>query len=201
MSEYQFYDFQAIDRRLTQADRDALRALSTRAVITSTRFTNSYQWGDFSGDPNHLVERWFDLHLYLANWGARRLVIRLPKLSVDRDLLDRCIAETDSVEVWEAGANLIVSIAREDLDIDDWDEEDNERLSDLEPLRAAMIAGDTRLFYLFWLMAVQEEAVEAGELEPLPGLGPLTDSLEAVADFFCLDGDLVEAAAERVKRR
>ncbi len=79
MSEYQYYEFQAIDRPLSEADRRSLRDLSTRARITSTSFTNSYEWGDFKGDPAELIERWFDLHLYLADWGTRRLMIRFPK--------------------------------------------------------------------------------------------------------------------------
>src|SRR6202047_1563892 len=87
MSEYQYYEFQAIDHPLSEADRQALRDLSTRARITATSFTNSYEWGDFKGDPFKLMERWFDLHLYLANWGSRRLMIRLPKRLVDRGLL------------------------------------------------------------------------------------------------------------------
>lgn len=81
MSEYQYYEFQAIDRPLSEADRQALRDLSTRARITAISFTNSYEWGDFKGDPAKLMERWFDLHLYLTNWGSRRLMIRLPNLS------------------------------------------------------------------------------------------------------------------------
>ena len=79
MSEYQYYAFQALDRRLGEAEREALRVLSTRARITATSFTNHYEWGDFKGDPRRLMERCFDLHLYLANWGTRRLMMRLPK--------------------------------------------------------------------------------------------------------------------------
>jgi hypothetical protein len=77
MSEYQHYEFQAIDRPLSEADRQALRDLSTRARITATSFTNSYEWGNFKGDPAKLMERWFDLHLHFTNWGSRRLMIRL----------------------------------------------------------------------------------------------------------------------------
>lgn len=198
MSEYQYYEFQAIDRALSQADRDALRAISSRAVITSTRFTNSYDWGDFKGDPNALMERWFDLHLYKANWGSRRLMFRLPTRMVDRDVLDRCVGETDSVEVWEAGDSVILSIARDELDIEDWDVEDDGRLATLAPLRSDILAGDTRLFYLLWLIAVDEGEVEDEDLEPLPGLGPMTDAIEAFAEFFGMDPDLVAAAAERV---
>jgi hypothetical protein len=75
MSEYQYYEFIAIDRPLSEVDRRELRKLSTRARITATTFANSYGWGDFKGDPAELMRRWFDLHLYLANWGSRRLMI------------------------------------------------------------------------------------------------------------------------------
>jgi hypothetical protein len=83
LSEYQYYEFQAIDRPLGDADRKSLRGLSTRARITATSFTNSYEWGDFKGDPAKLMERCFDLHLYLANWGTRRLMIRVPRRLID----------------------------------------------------------------------------------------------------------------------
>ena len=70
MSEYQYYEFQAIDRPLGEADRKALRDISTRARITATSFVNSYEWGDFKGDPAKLMERWFDLHP-ISPVGAR----------------------------------------------------------------------------------------------------------------------------------
>jgi hypothetical protein len=79
MSEYQYYEFQAIDRPLDRAAQDALRSISSRARITATSFTNQYEWGDLKGDPHKFMERWFDLHLYVANWGTRRLMIRVPK--------------------------------------------------------------------------------------------------------------------------
>nr|WP_246729111.1 hypothetical protein [Rhizobium leguminosarum] len=47
------------------------------------------------------------------------------------------------------------------------------------------------------LMAVQAESLGPEEVAPLPGLGPMTDALEAFAQFFGLDADLVAAAAER----
>ena len=196
MSEYQYYEFQAIDRPLSETDREALRALSTRARITATSFTNSYEWGDFKGDPAKLMERWFDLHLYLANWGSRRLMIRMPKRLVDRRRLDGFLGKADCATIRVVGENLILDIARAELEFEDWDD-GSDWLGALAPLRAEVIAGDLRLFYLLWLMAVEADAFEAGEQEPLPGIGPMTAALEAFADFFGLDPDLVEAAAER----
>ena len=51
MSEYQYYEFTAVDRPLSTRDRAELRALSTRADITATSFVNTYEWGTFKGDP------------------------------------------------------------------------------------------------------------------------------------------------------
>ena len=40
MSEYQYYEFQAIDRPLTEKEMRELRSYSTRARITPTSFVN-----------------------------------------------------------------------------------------------------------------------------------------------------------------
>ena len=51
MSEYQYYEFAAIDRPLTRAEMAELRAVSSRADITPSGFTNHYEWGDLKADP------------------------------------------------------------------------------------------------------------------------------------------------------
>lgn len=198
MSEYQYYEFQAIDRPLTEADREALRALSTRARITANSFTNHYEWGDFTGDPQRLMERWFDLHLYLANWGTRRLMMRLPKRLVERSSLDAFLIDVDWVRVWAKGEHLIVDMCRDEVEqgYDDWDDGSG-WLDALAPLRADVLCGDLRLFYLLWLTALQDGVLEADKAEPHAGIGPLTGALEAAADFFGIDRDLVRAAAEQ----
>ena len=198
MSEYQYYEFQAIDRPLAEADREALRALSSRARITTTSFTNHYEWGDFSGDPRRLVARWFDLHLYLANWGTRCLMMRLPKRLMERERLDPFLLDVDWVEVWEAGEHLVVDMCRDEIEegYSDWDDGSG-WLDRLAPLRADVLSGDLRLFYLLWLTALEDGILKADETEPLAGLGPLTGALEAAADFFGIDRDLLDAAAER----
>ncbi len=53
------------------------RSLSTRASITATSFVNEYHWGDFRGDPSRMMERYYDAHLYLTNWGTHRIMLRL----------------------------------------------------------------------------------------------------------------------------
>ena len=67
MSEYQCYEFVALDRSLTPKQLAELRAISTRAEISPTRFWNEYQWGDLKADPAKLMARYFDAHLYCAS--------------------------------------------------------------------------------------------------------------------------------------
>ncbi len=56
MSEYQCYGFLALDRSLTEKQMAELRAISTRAKISPTRFWNEYEWGDLKADPKKLME-------------------------------------------------------------------------------------------------------------------------------------------------
>jgi hypothetical protein len=83
VSEYQYYEFTAVDRPLTTREQAELRSLSTQADITATSFVNTYEWGNFKGDPQKLMERYFDAHLYLANWGTHEVMLRLPKRVLD----------------------------------------------------------------------------------------------------------------------
>ena len=77
MSEFQYYEFVAIDRPLNATERRRLRAITSRATITSTRLVNTYEWGNFKADPHELVAKYFDAFLYYANWGTRRLILRV----------------------------------------------------------------------------------------------------------------------------
>src|SRR5580698_1104059 len=103
MSEYQYYEFHTVDRPLTQTEQNELRKISTRARITATSFVNHYEWGDFGGDPDRMMARYFDLFLYFANFGSRQLSIRLPKRAFDTAGLKRFTDGNDCVTVRAAG--------------------------------------------------------------------------------------------------
>ena len=79
MSEYKYYEFIAIDEPLTPKQMAELRACSSRANITPTSFVNEYHWGDLKGDPIEWMRRYFDVHVYVANWCTFVLCLRLPK--------------------------------------------------------------------------------------------------------------------------
>mgnify|MGYP001607379648 FL=1 len=103
MSEYQYYEFQAIDRPLTGEETGELRSVSTRARITPTSFVNEYAWGRFKGDEDAWMEKYFDAFLYLANWGTRVLKLRLPSRLLDVKAAEKYVAG-DSTFVREKSA-------------------------------------------------------------------------------------------------
>ena len=117
MSEYQYYEFRTIDRPLTETEIDALGAISTRAEITSTSFTNHYEWGD----PLKLLEKYFDAFVYVANWGTRRFCLRLPKAWIDYEKVERMLPG-DSVWAQRTAKHVIVGFEISELEPDDLDD-------------------------------------------------------------------------------
>lgn len=124
------------------------------------------------------------------------MMIRLPKRLVDRSLLDSFLGEVDCASLRVSGENLILDIRRDEVEFEDWDDGSG-WLAALAPLRAEALGGDLRLFYLLWLTAVEADVFAVDEPEPMPGIGPMSATLEAFAEFFGIDSDLVQAAAER----
>jgi len=94
MSEYQYYDFIAIDEPLTPKQMAELCACSSRANITATSFVNDYQWGNLEGDPADWMRRYFDVYVYVANWCTCILCLRLPKSAFDAGTLHDFTTET-----------------------------------------------------------------------------------------------------------
>jgi len=196
VSEYQYYEFAAVDRPLNARDLEVLRGLSTRAHLTPTSFVNSYEWGSFKGDPRRLVERYFDAFLYLANWGTRELIMRLPARLVDPDVVQR-YCSGDAVSAWTTGEHVVVAAVSEDEEGDfEWGGEGV--LASILPVRAELLAGDLRALYLLWLLRVQVGDVEEDDVEPPvpPALNAPTGSQAALVEFLRIDRDLVEVASE-----
>ncbi|MFF4992565.1 hypothetical protein ACFY19_35700 [Streptosporangium saharense] len=192
MSEYQYYEFVAIDRPLTAGQQAEVRALSTRARITATGFVNEYEWGDFKGSPRAMMERYYDAHLYLANWGTHRVMLRLPRTLLDPAVAGRHTVE-DRVDSWTSGEHVILEMVSEEEE-EDWEDDIEGSLSSIVGVRAELAAGDPRPLYLAWLSAGRDGE---GSAPPVPpGLGSLTAAQRALADFLRVDDDLLTVAAE-----
>lgn len=204
MSEYQYYEFLAVDRPLDEQQQAEVRALSSRARITATSFANEYHRGDFRGDPREMMERYYDAHLYVANWGTHQVMLRLPRALLSLEAAEEyCI--DPHVAAWASGENLILDLTSED-DSGDWAEGAEDSLSAIVGVRAELVTGDLRPLYLAWLAAYgiwerDEDAFDYDEEEefepPVPaGLGALTAPQRALADFLRLDSDLLTTAAQ-----
>ena len=194
MSEYQYYEFRAVDKPLSEKDMKALRNISTRAQITPTSFVNEYNWGDFKGNPRKLVEKYFDAFLYVANWGTHWFMLKVPRNVIDFDLATQyCIGE--SAVIFEKGEHLIFEFTSEADDFE-WEEGEN-WLSSMISLRANIIGGDFRSLYLAWLFCAQMEEIDDTALEPPvpPNLASLNAPLKSLVDFMRIDTDLVAVAA------
>jgi hypothetical protein len=194
VSEYQYYDFRAIDRALTKAEMAELRSISTRAAITSTSFTNHYEWGDLKADPLKLLEKYFDVFLYVANWGTREFYLRLPLKLADYKVL-KTMLPGEAAQVRKGGRYLIVGFESES-DQDDGDDGTG-WIGSLLSLRSDLLRGDLRCLYLGWLLCAQREELPEDELEPFvpAGLRELSAPLHSLIEFLGIGEDLVEIAA------
>ena len=198
MSEYQYYDFKAVDRALTKTEMAALRSISTRAVITSTSFTNHYEWGDLKADPFKLLEKYFDAFVYVANWGSRTFSLRLPKASfMDAKQIKAMFPDTNVKEP-HGGEFVVLIFENGEVDLDfEFEDDGSPWMGALISLRSDLLRGDLRCLYLGWLYSAQNDAFSSDELEPpVPaGLRELSASLESFIEFFGIDEDLVHVAA------
>jgi len=210
VSEYQYYEFLAIDRPLDNDEQAAIRSLSTRARITATSFVNEYHWGDFKGNPDRLMERYYDAHLYVANWGTHRVMFRLPCDLLDPDVVDD-YRVGGQVDAWATDEFVVLGFTSEDHAGEfEFDYDAEALLSAIVGNRAELAAGDLRPLYLAWLAAYgawerDEDVFDRDaddDLEPPvpPGLGTLTAAQRALADFLRLDEDLLMIAAQTSPR-
>ena len=207
MSEYQYYEFRAIDHPLTEAQKDKVAALSSRAQVTSHVASFVYNYGDFRGDPEQLLSDYFDAMLYMANWGSRQLMFRIPRALIDSQHVGQyCVSEAIDRRMTKNKQYVIVDIDFHDEEQADWTEGEG-WLDDLVGLREELIHGDFRMLYLAWLKAadgaVAMAEIAADSLEPpVPdGLGQLSPALMTFVRFLDIDAAMIAVAAQNSRKQ
>jgi hypothetical protein len=196
VNEYQYYGFLAVDRPLNAMTQNALRSICCEAQISETRFIAEYRYGRFRGDPIEWLTHWFDLHVYSGLWSSRQFVMRLPRRIGHRASIERFGIGREFMTVSEIRDSLLIAITLYDRDLDPGRDE-TAWLDELAPLRAAVLRGDYRMFYLLWLMQVGLDGVVGDDApEPLAGIAPVTPELAALAAFLEIDPDLLAAAID-----
>ncbi len=196
--EYQYYEFQALDRHLTKAEQDYVQSLSSRVRPTATRAVFTYSHADFPGRPLSVLEKCFDAMLYMANWGSYQLAFRFPKSAVNIQALESyCVQGV--IEVSTTAKYVILNIEIHEEEGGGWIEENNNWLSALLPLRQTILQGDYRVLYLAWLQAAAVSAYledDAQEPPVPPNLQKLNGPLQAFVDWLEMEPDLIAVAAK-----
>ena len=200
MSEFQYVGFCAIDRPVEGENLEYMQRQSSRAEITPWSFENEYYFGDFRGDPMEMLRRGYDIHLHYANFGIRKLAIRFPLGISDRTLQPYAVRNNLRLlkDKQGPGGNLIIAPFQEP---GDWEElfEVDSFLDRLAPLRAEIMDGDLRPLYLGHLAVAcdGEHDPDKTTEAPVPaGLAELSDAQQALVEFYGLDREFIQAAAE-----
>lgn len=152
MSEYQYHEWQALERPLSASEQKAVSGLSSHINVTSCQAIVSHEWGSFKQKPLEVLAKYFDAYLYTANWGTRRLAFRFPSGLLDTVAIEGyCDEEHVDLETTGEVQVLKFEVNREE----DFSEEIDERglLSVLGRLRDDLLHGDYRVLYLAWLKA------------------------------------------------
>lgn len=199
MSEYQYIQFRAVDRSLTDKELAYAEKQSTRAEISRREFTNQYNYSSFRGNVSGLLRRGYDVFLEYTNYGNRTLKLRLPfGLPFDRKLtkqfLDKHLLRWEPDSKGKAG---ILSM-QPYLEMPDQIWEFDRYMEQAIALRNLLITGDLRALYLCWLFVAADEnngwdeAIEP----PIPlGLEQIENDFAELFLFFDLDPLVVRAAA------
>lgn len=195
MSEYQYYEFQTIDRSLTQVEQRALGQLSSRVQLSSTKAVFTYSYGDFPGNPKQVLAKYFDAMFYLANWGTLQLMFRFPKAIVDLESIKKYCVDC-YIEVSEINQFVILDLQFDSEEGFGWIEGEG-YLSSLIDLRQEILHKDYRLLYLAWLKAITSLDLEPKQFEPpVPSnLGKLSSALQTFVDIFEIERHLLKVAA------
>jgi hypothetical protein len=205
MSEYQYHEWQTVDRLLTPEEQAEVDHLSSHIEVSSNRAVVTYHWSNFRHDPKRVLLDYFDAYFYMANWGTLRLMFRFPKGLIDEEAISPYLLE-EFVSFETVGEYQVLDLEFNPEYGEGWMEAES-GLSGFIRLRDDLIEGDYRLLYLAWLkaMTISEEWVDDYGYEisypdhepPVPtGLKKLSPGLKHFIDVFELDPFLVQAAAE-----
>ncbi|MEO0731310.1 MAG: hypothetical protein AAFZ52_00630 [Bacteroidota bacterium] len=190
--------FMAIDKPLSSAQREAAESLSSRAVVTDRAARYIYHFGGgFRGNfQDMLTSGGFDAALWEDSADSIKLAFSIPEeLFPWSDFLPYFPQEEYPAIDIEAplidGRRLLtLSFNNEDGD-GRWLEENMGSLSELLPLRAALMNGDYRCLFLAW--AANRSALESREAMtpeellayPVPTVPPALSESSPELIAFC----------------
>ena len=203
MSEYQYYEFVALDGPISDEGLRYAEGCSSRADVSRFRWRNVYNFGDFHGKVETML-KYYDAHFYIANWGTVRLGLAFPEGCLDQETILPYLRGNERYEetlsVQHAGDRCIVWWERNEEGGWGWTEGEG-IIDHLIGIREELMRGDFRALFLGWLLDFRpdewRDPRDSGVLvPPVPaGLDCLTPSLQALSEQFPADPDALAVAA------
>ncbi len=213
MSEYQYYEFRTVNRTLSRAEQSEVNTWSSRGEVTPTSATFVYHYGDFRQDPERCLLGYFEMMLYLANFGCKRLMFRFPKALVNLKALQAYEWDDDqcTIKIYQKDQYVVVDI---DENLEEgyggWLEGEG-ILAALGPLWTDITQGNYACLYLIRAHFIaqyqafieddddKDDAEALNVLEaPIPaGLKKPTAALSEFMSFWGIDDAIRAAAAKK----
>ncbi len=199
MSEYQYYEFVAADGPISDVGLHYANSCSSRADVSRFRWKNSYNFGNFHGNVDKLLE-YYDAHFYVANWGTVLFALAFPEGCVDQKAIrpyltapTRACGENTLTAKSMNGRLVLYWEKSEEECWDDW-VEGTGLLDRLLGIREEIMRGDYRALFLGWL--AEFDLYQEGLLPSIPlGMGSLTPALRELAEQLCIDPDMLRVSA------
>jgi hypothetical protein len=193
MSEYQYYEFAAIDGPISDEGLRYARGCSSRADVSRVRWRNTYNFGDFGGSVDTLL-KYYDAHFYIANWGTVRLGLAFPKGAIAREAIQPYLRMgkryENTLTVKEIGNRCIIWWERNEEGGGGWTE--GEDVID-QLIGVALFLGWLADFHPDEPLDPKDGAVV---VPPIPtGLDHLSPALAALIEHFPVDCDALAVAA------
>ena len=203
MSEYQYYEFAAIDGPISDEGLRYAKGCSSRANVSRVRWQNTYTFGDFHGSVETLLKH-YDAHFYIANWGTVRLGLAFPKGELTPEMVRPYLRggkrHESTLTVKEIGNRFVVWWERNEEGGWGWTEGEG-HIDQLIGVREELTRGDYRALFLGWLADFDPEEwrnpePKAVDMPPIPaGLDKLSPALATLSELFSVDRDVLAVAA------
>jgi len=115
-----------------------------------------------------LMERYFDAHVYVANWMTAIFMLRLPIEALAKETA-QTMAVPNILKFKVTKIHWIITWSLEESEnYDRFGMEDGRRwMAQLAPVRDELLCGDISSLYIGWLAAVTGEMMGDDEMEPL----------------------------------